>query len=142
MKEDKDILSRINRRDGMTVPDGWFDDFASRMADSLPERPALENASPAPVSRTIWERIRPYVYMAAMFAGVWCMLKMFTLMTSDSSTSLDANSVLAEAFNNETFVNDYILDDLNQWDVLDDMMEEGIEVNELVDSTMVDSIAD
>jgi hypothetical protein len=73
MKEDKDILSRINRRDGMTVPDGWFDDFASRMADSLPERPALENASPAPVSRTIWERIRPYVYMAAMFAGVWCM---------------------------------------------------------------------
>jgi hypothetical protein len=70
------------------------------------------------------------------------MLKMFTLMTSDSSTSLDANSVLAEAFNNETFVNDYILDDLNQWDVLDDMMEEGIEVTELVDSTMIDSIAD
>jgi len=52
MKEDKDILSRINHRDGMTAPDGWFDDFASRMADSLPERPALENASPAPVSRT------------------------------------------------------------------------------------------
>jgi hypothetical protein len=50
--------------------------------------------------------------------------------------------VLAEAFNNETFVNDYILDDLNQWDVLDDMMEEGIEVTELVDSTMIDSIAD
>ena len=32
----KDILEKVNRNDGMTVPDGYFDDFASRMAASLP----------------------------------------------------------------------------------------------------------
>ncbi len=32
----KDILEKVNRNDGMTVPDGYFDDFATRMAASLP----------------------------------------------------------------------------------------------------------
>ena len=33
----KDILTKAARNDGMTVPDGYFDDFAARMAASLPE---------------------------------------------------------------------------------------------------------
>ena len=32
----KDILTKAARNDGMTVPDGYFDDFAARMAASLP----------------------------------------------------------------------------------------------------------
>ncbi len=138
MKEDKDILSRINHRDGMTVPDGWFDDFATRMVNSLPERPELETAPQIIVNHSLWSRIRTYVYMAAMFAGIWCMLKMFTSITSNSSdVSMESNPILAEAFNNETFVNDYIMDDLNQWDVIDDMIEDGVDVDALVDSMMV-----
>jgi hypothetical protein len=138
MKVDKDILSRINHRDGMTVPDGWFDDFATRMVNSLPERPELETAPQIIVNHSLWSRIRTYVYMAAMFAGIWCMLKMFTSITSNSSdVSMESNPILAEAFNNETFVNDYIMDDLNQWDVIDDMIEDGVDVDALVDSMMV-----
>jgi hypothetical protein len=140
MKEDKDILSRINRRDGMTVPEGWFDDFATRMANSLPERPELETAPQKIVTPTLWSRVRTYVYMAAMFAGIWCMLKMFTSITSTTTdASMESNPILAEAFKNETFVNDYIMDDVNQWDVIDDMIEDGVDVDALVDSLMVEN---
>jgi hypothetical protein len=47
---------------------------------------------------------------------------------------------LAEAFDNETFVNDYIMDDVNQWDVIDDMIEDGVDVDALVDSMMVENV--
>jgi hypothetical protein len=125
----------------MTVPEGWFDDFATRMANSLPERPELETAPQKIVNRTLWSRVRVYVYMAAMFAGIWCMLKMFTSITSSTTdASMASNPILAEAFDNETFVNDYIMDDVNQWDVIDDMIEDGVDVDALVDSMMVENV--
>ena len=81
MEEKKsDILTSINRRDGMTVPDGFFESFAERMASELPSRPEAEVTPVASRPKTLWGSIRPYVYMAAMFAGIWCMLKMFTMM--------------------------------------------------------------
>ncbi len=77
MKTENDILSRIGRRDGMTVPEGFFEDFAMRMEQELPYRSDAEKVEVMP-RRTVWERVRPYVYMAAMFAGIWCMLKVLT----------------------------------------------------------------
>ena len=66
------VLENIGRRDGMTVPDGYFDTLTQRIEASLPEREwerqsAADNIAP----RSIWQRIRPYVYLAAMFAGIW-----------------------------------------------------------------------
>lgn len=127
MKQDtNDILTRVDRRHGMTVPEGYFEDFASRMMSSLPERPELTDPQARmEVPSTLWQRIRPYVYMAAMFAGVWCMLKMFSLMTSDTPQPFESNPVIAEAFGNDAFVNDYVISDINQWDLYDDLMEDG-----------------
>lgn len=135
MKENKDILNQINRRDGLTVPDGFFADFAAKMADSLPERPELEKPESIVAPRTFWHRVRPYVYMAAMFGGVWCMLKMFTLMSStDNDLSINSNTVLANAVCNEQFVEDYVIDDVSNWDIYDYMLEDSIDVYNLQDS--------
>ncbi len=131
MKEGKHILERIGHRDGMTVPEGYFADFAARMTASLPvtEYEQSTSASAIAAKRTLWHRIRPYAYMAAMFAGVWCMLKMFTMITATSDQYPQPSAVLADALNNETFVRDYVLDDLNQWDLMDEMMDSGINVS-------------
>lgn len=137
MKQDADILKKLDRRDGMTVPEGYFEEFAARMEASLPERPELQAPSPY-VPRTRWERIRPYAYMAAMFAGVWCMLKMFTMLTATSPQPLDANPVIAEAFNNDTFVNEYVISELSQWDIYDDLMDDGIDPDSLIDALAPD----
>lgn len=134
MSKQPDILSRLDRRDGMTVPDGYFADFNRRMSRSLPERPELSADAQVKIPRSMWQRVRPYVYMAAMFAGVWCMLKMFALMSDSTHTSLDTNPIMAEAMGNDAFVNEYIIDDLSQWDLYDDMMDEGIDPAVLADS--------
>lgn len=134
MKEQRDILTEINRRDGMTVPDGYFESFAAKMAEALPQRNEAENPGaiilPPP---TLWTRVRPYVYLAAMFAGVWCMLKMFSLMASptDANSVIDKNPVLAEAISNDVFINDYVINDLNQWDIIDEMTEDGFDSSSL-----------
>ncbi len=132
----QDILSTVNRRSGMTVPEGYFEEFAAKMTASLPEQP-WEKADKTSEKdyilphKTLWNTIRPYVYMAAMFAGVWCMMKMFDFMRPSTSTlGIDNNPYLAEAVSNTTYVNDYILDSSSEFDdmdsgLYDDLYNEG-----------------
>ncbi len=114
---------------GMSVPDGYFESFAERMSASLPARPELESAEVSEARRdpaSFWSRVRPYVYMAAMFAGVWCMLQLFSMLAGHGSLQpIESNPVLAKALASDEFVMDYVYDDYESWDLLDDMMEEG-----------------
>lgn len=136
MTKNNDILSKIGREDGLTVPQGFFDDFAKRMAAELPERPELERPRIAK-PRTLWQKVRPYAYMAAMFAGVWCMLKMFTLMSNTNDPlSIEAHPALANAVSNDDFVDTYVIDDLSRYDLYDSMMEDSIDFDALSDSAM------
>lgn len=111
---------------GMSVPEGYFDGFCARMEDMLPERPELEQPQGEVIPATMWTRIRPYVYMAAMFAGVWLMLQMFTSLFGVSDlTPIDQNPVIAEALSSDEFLMDYVYDDLTSWDIVDQMIEDG-----------------
>lgn len=124
MKQSDDILSRLPKHDGTTVPQGYFADFAKRMADQLPERPELEQpARILDVPKTFWQRVRPYVYMAAMFGGVWCMLKMFSTMQAPQNdpTAISSYPELAEALDDEQFVRQYVVEDLTPADIMDQL---------------------
>lgn len=132
MKQDS-ILDKIDRHDGMTVPDGYFDTLTRRIEASLPER-EWEQASPdaniAP--RSIWQRIRPYVYLAAMFAGVWCMIHIFSLTgaTSQGQMSIENYPVLAQALSDPAVVeeiNDETYYTTNEEDLMDMLWEEGFD---------------
>lgn len=137
----QDILSEADHQSGMTVPEGYFDDFVKRMEASLPpqewERPQHEKHMVS--NRSFWQKVRPYVYMAAMFAGIWCMMKMFDLMRpSQNYIGLDTNPSLAEAVSDPTYVNDYFLanfDDMGDMHsaFYDDLYEEGFEPSELTE---------
>lgn len=140
--ENKHILDKISRKDGFTTPPGFFEDFAKSMEAKLPPRAELE--SPRPRKRTLWHTVRPYVYMAAMFMGVWCMLSLFTKFTGTTDKfSIEANPELATAVSNETFVEDYVIDDINQYDFYDSMLSDSIDMQSIGDSLeMLDVDAD
>lgn len=139
MNEKKsDIFTRLDHKDGMTVPDGFFERFVADMEQKLPYRPEAEEARRLEPTKTTWQRVRAYVYMAAMFAGIWCMLKMFTMMTSGGvDLSIDRNHILTDALSDENFVYDYIIDDVSQRELLDQMYSDSISVD---DMTPVDSL--
>ena len=121
MKTDNDILSRIGKHDGMTVPEGFFDDFAKHMEESLPYRAEAEETRVVP-RRTVWNRIRPYVYMAAMFAGIWLMLQMFAMLGGQNRIGdIGDSKVLAEAMGDDDFVFDYFFSDKYSYEIVDEM---------------------
>lgn len=144
----KDILDKVNRNDGMTVPDGYFEDFAARMTASLPER-EWEKPAPKVLPRSVWQRVRPYIYLAAMFMGVWCMMKMFDLMRTDSSgLSIENNPVMTAAIDNDHFINDYFINegDLNEYQLMEDLYETGFDPSaydeEILSGEAADSAAE
>lgn len=128
MKTTQDILEKVNHRDGLTVPDGFFARFNEQMAASLPEQPWEKESDSQPAQqRSIWAKIRPYVYMAAMFAGVWLMMQMFDTMKPSTrpDLSFDHNPVISEAVTDDTFVNDYYLSTFNDYELMNEMIDDG-----------------
>lgn len=116
-KEDK-LISHAGRKTGMKVPEGYFDEFIVSTMAKLPEYPER----PKVMQMSRWQRIKPYVYMAAMFAGIWCMMKMFHIASQNAqSADLDnpPQSVVLAMDDSDTF--DYFYestapaDDLNEF---------------------------
>lgn len=122
----QDILSKIDHQSGMTVPDNFFEDFNRHMIEALPEQ-SWEKPSPRIMPRSFWSRVRPYVYMAAMFLGIWCMMKTFDLMRGDVPVSVEKNTQLMSAINNDAFFNDYCSPAVSESDIYDDLYDEGFD---------------
>ena len=122
----KDILQQVDRRDGMTVPEGYFEDFAARMAASLPRR-EWEEPAPRVVPRSLWQKVRPYIYMAAMFLGVWCMMNMFDLMRSSAGLGVENSATFAKALGNEQFMGDYLTSQgmMDDYTIMEDLYDDG-----------------
>lgn len=115
---------------GMTVPEGYFDDFQRRMMERIP----AEVPAPAPVvlPRSFWQRVRPYVYMAAMFAGIWLMMNIFTFTGGGSQAPRAASNsaLLADVVNSSTttYVDEYV--SMSDYDLYDELYEAGFEIPE------------
>lgn len=127
----QDILSKIDHRTGMTVPDNYFADFATAMSSKLPLQEWEKSEGPVIMPRTFWQKVRPYVYMAAMFLGIWCMMKTFDLMHNDSVISVDKNPQLISAVNNDAFFNDYCTPAMSESDIFDELYDEGFDPTSL-----------
>lgn len=135
MSIDKNILDKVNRREGMTVPDGYFDDFASKMMASLPEKQKAPEPSPR---QRIWLRVRPYAYMAAMFAGIFCMMKMFDMMRSPSADlNIDNYPAVTAAIDNGELDND-IFNGVDENEIMESWYENGYSTEDIY--TYEDSI--
>lgn len=68
------------------------------------------------------------------------MLKMFTLMNpANVDLSIDKNQILTEALGDDNFVYDYIIDDINDRELFEEMFDDSISVEDMVP---VDSLPD
>ena len=58
-------LDTIGKTDPFKVPEGYFENFVIDIISKLPERPVEK-----PKVINLWEKVKPWVYMAAIFVGV------------------------------------------------------------------------
>lgn len=70
MTEDN-LKNKLGTENPFRVPDGYFENFASELMERLPDKEKVE------ISRqpTTWEKVRPLLYMAAMFVGAMLLIR-------------------------------------------------------------------
>jgi len=71
MDKKKILLKDIAKVDPFKTPEGYFENFTNGIMSQLPD--VVQEDS---ISVNWWQRVRPWVYMAAMFAGMALMLRM------------------------------------------------------------------
>lgn len=108
MKKKENILEQVGRNTGYKVPEGYFEQFTARMTEQLPERDL-----PKPEVVTTWHKLRPYLYMAAMFAGIWLMLQVFV------APVVEVDKELTAAIEQEEDIEEYMLYSMDDYTIFE-----------------------
>lgn len=99
MKEEDNILKKIGTENAFRVPEGYFENLASEVMNRLPEKekPAFEKREV-----TMWERVKPWVYMTAMFAGAALIIR---VASSDPTPAATDRTAADEADTEMEYIN-------------------------------------
>lgn len=84
MKEDTELKNRVGKENPFKVPEGYFENIVPEIMKQLPEAEVQEE-----VEVTMWERVKPWVYMVAMFCGLMFGLR---VMMNDKPVSTGINA--------------------------------------------------
>lgn len=113
MKEEDKLLKKIGKSNPYTVPEGYFEKFASELMDKLPEQ---EQPQFEPVKITTWQRIKPWCYMAAMFIGAALIIRVASYKPNpfeDNAVAIEADSEMYDTYIdyavNQSLMDDYSL---------------------------------
>ena len=73
MGKEDNILRKAGTGNPFRVPEHYFDNFTEELMGKLPEKEPL----PYSTEPTLWQRVKPWVYMAAMFCGIMLSVRIF-----------------------------------------------------------------
>lgn len=114
MKEEDNILKKAGKENIFRVPDGYFENLTSEVMSRLPEKekPVFITKEP-----TKWEKIKPWLYMAAMFAGAAMIIRVASadhtpadgmMAKDDTETEIVSDEYISTVLDN-SMLNDYSL---------------------------------
>ena len=63
MKEEDNILRQVGTENPFRVPEGYFEHLTSDIMSRLPEK---ESVMPPTRPVSLWDKIKPWIYMAAI----------------------------------------------------------------------------
>lgn len=80
MEKEQNNLDRFKGKNPFTVPDGYMEDLTANIMSRLPEKPQVEIKK-----ISMMDRVRPWLYMAAVFAGLGLFFKAIVGIGGDQS---------------------------------------------------------
>lgn len=108
MNEEEKLIKKYGKDSGMRVPEGYFEAVYAEINSKLPEYKKTQRV----VEMTLWQRVKPYVYLAAMFAGIWLMMKVFHESTQVGDMNLDnPPAQIAMAMSDNAVRDEFIIPD-------------------------------
>lgn len=72
MLTEQNKLDRLKGKNPFTVPEGYFEALAEKVMSELPEKTVREE-----VHISIMDRVRPWLYLAAVFVGLGLFFRVF-----------------------------------------------------------------
>jgi len=110
MKEEDKILKECGKKNSFTVPEGYFDNLTNEIMSKLPEKetPMVEKEI------SMWDRVRPWLYMAAMFIAILLPIRFIVNRTTNSTQEIAATET-----ENELMLDDYV-DVIMNYSMMDD----------------------
>ena len=109
MGKEDNILRKVGTKNPFQVPDHYFEEVVQEVMARLPEKAPVQ---PIP-EPTTWQRIKPWIYMAAMFCGIMLSVRIFVGEPKKDECPIsqaEAEALLDEDWENlmrRTFRDDY-----------------------------------
>jgi len=120
MKEEDYIFKKVGKDNSFHVPDGYFENLTLEVMNKLPERRKIAIGRKEP---TRWERMKPWVYMAAMFIGAALIIRVASTRGSTDSAQAVADKNDTEVVSDEylsTVLDNSMMDDYSLYVYLTD----------------------
>ena len=80
MKEEDTLLKKLGKENSFKVPEGYFENLTSEVMNKLPEKEKV-TLKEEPVST--WTRLKPLLYMAAMFIGAALIIRVAEVVDTE-----------------------------------------------------------
>jgi len=91
MDKKKILLKDIVKVDPFRAPEGYFENFTNGIMSQLPDTIREDTKS---INVNWWYRVRPWIYMAAMFAGIALMIRLFVGSPASNGAKIYASEGL------------------------------------------------
>lgn len=118
MKEEDNILRKVGTENPFHVPEGYFEGLASEVMNRLPEKEKADFVQREP---SLWDKVKPWAYMAAMFVGAALIIRVASsdrVPATDVVAADDTEAEMEEYIN--AVVDNSMLDDYSLYVYLTD----------------------
>lgn len=115
MGKEDNILRKAGTTNPFSVPDNYFENFTQGLMDKLPEKESMPMTS----EPTLWLRIKPWIYMAAMFCGIMLSVRVFVGEPKEETfpiTQAEVENIAEEEW--EIMVGNTMFDDYDLYEFL------------------------
>ncbi len=82
METNKNNLPESLKENPFKIPENYFEDFTERMMSQLPDKEFKMSEKV-----TMWQKVKPLVYMAAMFIGMFFTIQLFVNKSTNNNQS-------------------------------------------------------
>lgn len=132
MDREENLEKKYGRQNPFKVPDDYFASLDRRIMEELPSYPEKPRYAP----QRGWQKFKPYIYLAAMFAGIWLMMKVFHNVSGMTDVNFDnpPQAVISMIDDNDyypvylesSYEPDFMLEDevINSYDNFDDFQKD------------------
>lgn len=102
MKEEDEILKKLGTGNAFKIPEGYFESLTSEVLSKLPEKKQLAFEVK---ETTKWTKLKPYLYMAAMFIGAALIIRVASNGYKPASTEMTVTEAVPIDSDTDEYIN-------------------------------------